>query len=168
MRFQSLSRDSGCSSGDHGSGSSWRRMFQSLSRDSGCSSKPSATSERSRHWFQSLSRDSGCSSLGPVGRGAGRGIVSIPQSGFWVFKRATQRGHTPEHSGFNPSVGILGVQARFVSARSPYSALFQSLSRDSGCSSSRVKSPYLYKFLVSIPQSGFWVFKPTTACACPG
>jgi len=61
--------------------------------------------------------------------------VSIPQSGFWLFKLSVP---CPLRR-----VGIL----------------FQSLSRDSGCSSFRriiVQCPLR---IVSIPQSGFWLFK---------
>ena len=40
-----------------------------------------------------------------------RDHVSIPRSGFWVFKRSCTNGARPGTSRFNPSVGILGVQA---------------------------------------------------------
>ena len=64
--------------------------------------------------FQSLSRDSGCSS---------------DQSPEDMPTVAT---------GFNPSVGILGVQATWLYQAQPGECL------------------------VSIPQSGFWVFKHMT------
>ena len=135
-------------------------QFQSLSRDSGCSSSKEEYDEIPEYlgfnpsvgilgvqalsiasiWFhqrlfQSLSRDSGCSSVfgviveGPVG------VVSIPQSGFWVFKRLLAEVIRMADTGFNPSVGILGVQATSTSQVTPRSLEFQSLSRDSGCSS---------------------------------
>ena len=45
-----------------------------------------------------------------TGRPQGRS-VSIPRSGFWVFKRDGLYAHHLVFASFNPSVGILGVQA---------------------------------------------------------
>ena len=42
--------------------------------------------------------------------------VSIPQSGFWVFKHVDSRGSEDFYDCFNPSVGILGVQAGNINA----------------------------------------------------
>ena len=66
------------------------------------------------------------------------GHVSIPQSGFWVFKHAAGVGPVSDPLGFNPSVGILGVQARRDDGQATGQETFQSLSRDSGCSSAHV------------------------------
>ena len=85
--------------------------------------------------------------------------VSIPRSGFWVFKHVG--GFLPCYAvnGFNPSVGILGVQAGPVSAEYGDLAEFQSLGRDSGCSSPILTGIGEGDIAVSIPRSGFWVFK---------
>ena len=141
--------------------------------------------------FQSLGRDSGCSSLNRIMDGNVSLIVSIPRSGFWVFKRTEgKRGQTPTR-GFNPSVGILGVQAppeRPEHALNPqFQSLgrdsgcsshqdgqtreterkFQSLGRDSGCSSPTRPTPTGQAHAVSIPRSGFWVFKLIASrCRC--
>ena len=182
--FQSLGRDSGCSSlqgRPDQLGDIWRynpsvgilgvqarcpsletlpsTKFQSLGRDSGCSSLPDNDKETHPLEFQSLGRDSGCSSDGAGALRRRRLPVSIPRSGFWVFKlRRDGRGFSGRCS-FNPSVGILGVQACWPRAPSGGTrcfnpsvgilgvqadeavdqawgtAQFQSLGRDSGCSS---------------------------------
>ncbi len=62
--------------------------------------------------------------------------VSIPRSGFWVFKLCLPVLSSADHPRFNPSVGILGVQARDLETANKALAH------------------------VSIPRSGFWVFKP--------
>ena len=62
-------------------------------------------------------------------------FVSIPQSGFWVFKRRMPLGLRRSRIRFNPSVGILGVQAELDKPMPGLTIKFQSLSRDSGCSS---------------------------------
>ena len=61
--------------------------------------------------------------------------VSIPRSGFWVFKPQPQLVRSMEICCFNPSVGILGVQA------------------------GPQPRHHLRQQKVSIPRSGFWVFK---------
>ena len=86
--------------------------------------------------------------------------VSIPRSGFWVFKHFYRPAGIDTYPGFNPSVGILGVQARAYVYAQHEVARFQSLGRDSGCSSPRNEQPLLPCSVVSIPRSGFWVFKP--------
>ena len=135
--------------------------FQSLGRDSGCSSVPILPALPPPHQFQSLGRDSGCSSppdgLCPVNDF----VVSIPRSGFWVFKQRVERGKISEVRRFNPSVGILGVQARQFLTRIRATQGFQSLGRDSGCSSPTALLQRALALRVSIPRSGFWVFKPT-------
>ena len=86
--------------------------------------------------------------------------VSIPQSGFWVFKPLALPAYGFTKDCFNPSVGILGVQASSVSSWKARWGSFQSLSRDSGCSSACWRRSSAWPTPVSIPQSGFWVFKP--------
>ena len=61
--------------------------------------------------------------------------VSIPRSGFWVFKRLQSSEVSSAHS------------------------TFQSLGRDSGCSSYAFCADLDGAIDVSIPRSGFWVFK---------
>ena len=90
----------------------------------------------------------------------------------------------PLLSSFNPSVGILGVQADGAIDDLVTLVEFQSLGRDSGCSSFAPVRPapaqvdcfnpsvgilgvqacsrnesFLVISIVSIPRSGFWVFK---------
>ena len=88
------------------------RWFQSLGRDSGCSGI------RSHHYllpgcaqFQSLGRDSGCS--GGVEKKGERGVfsVSIPRAGFWLFRPPQAGQRLSDKICFNPSGGILVVQA---------------------------------------------------------
>ena len=90
-QFQSLGRDSGCSSLGVASLADIQQRFQSLGRDSGCSSKPPARSVSAEAWFQSLGRDSGCSSANADTIHRPRRKVSIPRSGFWVFKLSWAR-----------------------------------------------------------------------------
>ena len=139
--------------------------------------------------FQSLGRDSGCSS-GEIRHGKRLALqVSIPRSGFWVFKQflvhlrqqclqfqslgrdsgCSSSSQTSERSvctlSFNPSVGILGVQATPADVEQGRSHWFQSLGRDSGCSSSTSPPCRSCAALVSIPRSGFWVFKQQVGTA---
>ena len=67
-------------------------LFQSLGRDSGCSSLTVCGLKVGLALFQSLGRDSGCSSSWDVNGKATIPAVSIPRSGFWVFKLS----HTEE------------------------------------------------------------------------
>ena len=85
--------------------------------------------------FQSLGRDSGCSSGDDYQPAICFLAVSIPRSGFWVFKLVDETGRILAGNRFNPSVGILGVQAERLSFPHGDLVLFQSLGRDSGCSS---------------------------------
>ena len=134
-------------------------------------------------WFQSLGRDSGCSSRPGVHRLHGVSQVSIPRSGFWVFKHhrpppsathwpcfnpsvgilgvqaISQAVRLHGYLSFNPSVGILGVQAAVTEMAWPCEWKFQSLGRDSGCSSCMSATSIASDTGVSIPRSGFWVFK---------
>ena len=64
--------------------------------------------------------------------------VSIPRSGFWVFKLE------------KPLPGTVQRHR------------FQSLGRDSGCSSGNEPREERQGQDVSIPRSGFWVFKPAS------
>ncbi len=111
--------------------------------------------------FQSLGRDSVCSSgvEGCASRG-GRS-VSIPRSGFCLFKRFGGLVFGLAMTCFNPSVGILFVQAaRMIEPRLSHPS-FQSLGRDSVCSSPLDFSPVHRFDPVSIPRSGFCLFKPS-------
>ena len=89
--------------------------------------------------FQSLGRDSGCSSAVFLSQAACWLNVSIPRSGFWVFKLEAEGKRDGSRDGFNPSVGILGVQAGDTPTSPAFTRLFQSLGRDSGCSSRIVR-----------------------------
>ena len=133
--FQSLGRDSGCSSKNSSTGTTRGNPFQSLGRDSGCSSSTRArlrhtqfhvSIPRSGFWVFKLS--SGQPDLVII-------AVSIPRSGFWVFKHGHCHSHARLGGGFNPSVGILGVQAKITRHHAILTLWFQSLGRDSGCSS---------------------------------
>ena len=135
--FQSLGRDSECSSQRKAPASGWIWPFQSLGRDSECSSVyvrtgnnvPDAT-------FQSLGRDSECSSL----------VVNSLRDKLKVFQslgRDSECSSFPSSpaewgpfSSFNPSVGILSVQAATGIDTMLGEVKFQSLGRDSECSSS--------------------------------
>ena len=120
-----------------------------------------------REVFQSLGRDSGCSSEQYYIVPACAFVVSIPRSGFWVFKLTGKTRQTRGKFGFNPSVGILGVQAPPILGETSEFYTFQSLGRDSGCSSISAKEDYAQGLEVSIPRSGFWVFKPGAGPAPP-
>ena len=61
--------------------------------------------------FQSLGRDSVHSSWLPLPVGPVLEVVSIPRSGFCSFKRSQSMPIVPVISCFNPSVGILFIQA---------------------------------------------------------
>ena len=117
--------------------------------------------------FQSLGRDSGCSSDRQTWAAIWQCHVSIPRSGFWVFKRRHQQRSDAQARSFNPSVGILGVQASTALIRRPHYYQFQSLGRDSGCSSRRPALARRPPPAVSIPRSGFWVFKHRRPASIP-
>ncbi len=110
-------------------------MFQSLSRDSMGSDKATSSPAPTASAFQSLSRDSMGSDEKDMGPATYGHVVSIPQSGFYGFRRGGGGGVPTNNRSFNPSVGILWVQTQMV---------------PTGASSG---------FCVSIPQSGFYGFR---------
>ena len=137
--------------------------------------------------FQSLGRDSVHSSGAESGYGRPLSLVSIPRSGFCSFKPIAIALIMNVEQCFNPSVGILFIQAPFKSFGREHSAVFQSLGRDSVHSSSTgrvsktrihsqfqslgrdsVHSSFRGRFWqpgdrqVSIPRSGFCSFKRKT------
>ncbi len=61
--------------------------------------------------------------------------VSIPQSGWRGFKRQLMQVYREQFRGFNPSVGMAGVQAIITPWLKSACPQFQSLSRDGGGSS---------------------------------
>ena len=136
-------------------------QFQSLGRDSGCSSD---SGPRRSFLLRAVSIPrSGFWVFKPTSRGTiqrHRRQVSIPRSGFWVFKHHGTVQQCYGWLGFNPSVGILGVQASTFVAPASWEFWFQSLGRDSGCSSFYLGKQFGNFHAVSIPRSGFWVFKP--------
>ena len=135
-------------------------VFQSLGRDSGCSSEWQGASDEYVHSVSIPRSGFWVFKLEPGTGPTGEATVSIPRSGFWVFKpccRTSTRGNDlkfqslgrdsgcsstsrrwirlRKRQSFNPSVGILGVQARRTWWRNSRPGPFQSLGRDSGCSS---------------------------------
>jgi len=110
------------------------RWFQSLGRDSVHSSSHTTVILLNTMSFQSLGRDSVHSSPGVYFQGFRARAVSIPRSGFCSFKPARRTRRATGPYGFNPSVGILFIQASNYDNIIPY-------------------------FLVSIPRSGFCSFK---------
>ncbi len=136
--FQSLGRDSGCSSRTMSKHHDRiTRSFNPSVGILGVQARRRRSERRAARGFQSLGRDSGCSSSPPRYRGGRRTAVSIPRSGFWVFKHGLGEYdggrrrvfqslgrdsgcssceccvfHCNDLPCFNPSVGILGVQAR--------------------------------------------------------
>jgi len=85
--------------------------------------------------------------------------VSIPRSGFCSFKPGTPGHPTSGRDSFNPSVGILFIQAPAAGTWIISPALFQSLGRDSVHSSSSFNYLPPGAGQVSIPRSGFCSFK---------
>ena len=185
--FQSLNRDSGCSDLSSSSLMGLGRFgFNPSIGILVVQTKRQAALGKESKRFQSLNRDSGCSdcarghtcaaafssfnpSIGilvvqtrPIIDGqTGHESVSIPQSGFWLFRPVTLQFQAGGKGGFNPSIGILVVQTIFSSSDSPFLRQFQSLNRDSGCSDHSGRGTEKEKNMVSIPQSGFWLFRPT-------
>ena len=170
--FQSLGRDS-----VHSSLQADGRLFIQASALH-CQSGP-------RIEFQSLGRDSvhssGCGALLP----SGESPVSIPRSGFCSFKPLNPATVLAAMKGFNPSVGILFIQAATRKGRKYAYEMFQSLGRDSVHSSKShcyplarsspsfnpsvgilfIQADVALQFNalledVSIPRSGFCSFKP--------
>ena len=85
--------------------------------------------------------------------------VSIPRSGFCSFKLPLAPRYISFERSFNPSVGILFIQACIVSIFFLLVILFQSLGRDSVHSSLQEYEPGVGAKRVSIPRSGFCSFK---------
>jgi len=137
-------------------------------------------------WFQSLGRDSVHSSPPPLNVQGMMIPVSIPRSGFCSFKLGLGGGYCCPIRGFNPSVGILFIQAclfhQVEEAMEEFQSLgrdsvhsshvhhchpashgqqFQSLGRDSVHSSFRCGYLARAPHVVSIPRSGFCSFKLT-------
>ena len=109
--------------------------------------------------FQSLGRDSGCSSVLSARCGLGCMFVSIPRSGFWVFKHTIVPFHSLSTLVSIPRSGFWVFKLRALLCTAASSLWFQSLGRDSGCSSVDCLRLEGRRCLVSIPRSGFWVFK---------
>ncbi len=87
--------------------------------------------------------------------------VSIPRSGFCLFKPPLHPPGPGRRRSFNPSVGILFVQAARLRTSRHACGPFQSLGRDSVCSSQAIYGFLSVSDNVSIPRSGFCLFKPT-------
>jgi len=85
--------------------------------------------------------------------------VSIPRSGFCSFKLDWEPPTILAKDGFNPSVGILFIQALLVDEGIVPSEWFQSLGRDSVHSSIERFGVDNLPNGVSIPRSGFCSFK---------
>ena len=86
-------------------------MFQSLGRDSVHSSSGGHPGGNLSAGFQSLGRDSVHSSCYARDRIGVYWRVSIPRSGFCSFKPRNSAHAVPYSACFNPSVGILFIQA---------------------------------------------------------
>ena len=111
------------------------RPFQSLGRDSGCSSDAQEWVSAIVRKFQSLGRDSGCSSQHFGFGGFASDDVSIPRSGFWVFKQLLFLCFQLRHRWFQSLGRDSGCSSSVVSPAGSRLSMFQSLGRDSGCSS---------------------------------
>ena len=81
------------------------------------------------------------------------GILCV-QTGCWC------RGPGRPRRRFNPSVGILCVQTTTTATTPPAQSPFQSLGRDSVCSDADGRDAGVGARGVSIPRSGFCVFRP--------
>ena len=160
LSFQSLGRDSVHSScpGQHQYGEQWRGFNPSvgiLFIQAPLRGYNAFIHEQ----FQSLGRDSVHSSLSEQARLDGSEDVSIPRSGFCSFKPYFTYLEKGERSSFNPSVGILFIQASYNVAISLTPMRFQSLGRDSVHSSYPGDLSIVIGEKVSIPRSGFCSFK---------
>ena len=137
VRFQSLGRDS-----VHSSPllypRSWSTSQVSIPRSGFCSFKRLQALRESviSTTFQSLGRDSVHSSSGVGAEVESLVDVSIPRSGFCSFKPLQREWKHPHCTSFNPSVGILFIQAVEAQPARRNSRAFQSLGRDSVHSSS--------------------------------
>ena len=120
------------------------------------------TSKLRLEWIVSIPRSGFCS-FKPLSNTwlISATTVSIPRSGFCSFKLIQLPAAGVEASSFNPSVGILFIQAPSLSTDSVHLLKFQSLGRDSVHSSSHIGSDVTRLPSVSIPRSGFCSFKHT-------
>ena len=110
--------------------------------------------------FQSLNRDSGCSDRAIYCRPMGTEKVSIPQSGFWLFRPTLLEASPHCTVGFNPSIGILVVQTSNNNERDI--ALEGSFNPSIGILVVQTVGYVVVETVpevVSIPQSGFWLFR---------
>jgi len=131
FKFQSLGRDSVHSSVIVAFIPAPVGQFQSLGRDSVHSSIKGAGLGDIYVLFQSLGRDSVHSSVAVEVAVARVADVSIPRSGFCSFKLGIVRPPSARMNRFNPSVGILFIQALCFEKAATNLVRFQSLGRDS-------------------------------------
>ena len=118
-----------------------------------------APDARSSLWFQSLGRDSVCSSRSspPVLR---VGVpVSISWARFCLFKPNRELHPPLPQQSFNLLGEILSVQAESCIGTTESGLEFQSLGRDSVCSSSSTTMRILLTVAVSISWARFCLFK---------
>ena len=135
-QFQSLGRDSGCSSRRLAGGCSlWLRRFNPSVGILGVQAPYPRWASRRNCRFQSLGRDSGCSSTVSVYAVSRGPAVSIPRSGFWVFKLPASKPTTQKGAVSIPRSGFWVFKLGQSSAPRVGLVRFQSLGRDSGCSS---------------------------------
>ena len=109
--------------------------------------------------FQSLGRDSVCSSEWPEYEAESVGQVSISWARFCLFKPVRRPFSKLQLLGFNLLGEILSVQAIIEYIPTFLTAEFQSLGRDSVCSSFLPVSQPRYPILVSISWARFCLFK---------
>ncbi len=111
--------------------------------------------------FQSLGRDSVCSSGTVEAFAQDDAGVSIPRSGFCLFKHSRWQLNTSYSIGFNPSVGILFVQAEAQTGEQ-YIYDEVSIPRSGFClfKLHPARDFLAHQIDVSIPRSGFCLFKP--------
>ena len=159
--FQSLGRDSVHSSRIY-TDDSEHATIVSIPRSGFCSFKPGAVGvvDVGGKTFQSLGRDSVHSSLHSRRVEDTARAVSIPRSGFCSFKPFAHISPRQAPPCFNPSVGILFIQASSLRPSHKGRREFQSLGRDSVHSSRMESAVTEVDMLVSIPRSGFCSFKP--------
>ena len=159
--FQSLGRDSVCSSSG---------LYQLLTAGAGgfnllgeilfVQAFGKRSQQNEQETFQSLGRDSVCSSVVLVNLAQDVLVVSISWARFCLFKRHPGEYHRRPHNGFNLLGEILFVQARRREPRKSVMPSFQSLGRDSVCSSYLMGLPPRWTEIVSISWARFCLFKP--------
>ena len=160
FRFQSLGRDSVCSS------PAWQptrssSLFVSISWARFCLFKHEYDLALSsdNFEFQSLGRDSVCSSYPTSVPMPETTTVSISWARFCLFKLRALALSTYIMCSFNLLGEILFVQARWQHMKDRGDAPFQSLGRDSVCSSIGLTAADLVKLRVSISWARFCLFK---------